>query len=146
MRRGLQGSAFSFHRRTCRAIRSPWTFPAVSTLSHREKPRQSGEPASSLAGTLLSKRRPATRQLPDAPAPSQRLRTRPARRAWLSSHAEGRAPQPAAAPQSSFSPVRLIRGPLQHHLSLQPWRSLPPIIIFCHLSIAGRSPKFCASL
>ena len=45
----FHGSAFCIHRRNWRTIRSPWTFPAVSTLSHREKPRRSREPSSSLA-------------------------------------------------------------------------------------------------
>ena len=43
----FHGSAFCIHRRNWRTIRSPWTFPAVSTLSHREKPRRSREPSSS---------------------------------------------------------------------------------------------------
>ena len=45
----FHGSAFCIHRRNWRTIRSPWTFPAVSTLSHREKPRRSRGPSSSLA-------------------------------------------------------------------------------------------------
>ena len=111
----FHGSAFCIHRRNWRTIRSPWTFPAVSTLSHREKPRRSREPSSSLAKRQQQRNDSGT---------TASIRRKPCGNWWQiyalprvrTCRPKFSATRPRRAPESFFSAIRLIRGLLQHLL------------------------------